>query len=72
VAVLPSGTIEGTHVTLHNIRHIEYRTATEFTPRYYDKTFDLQHLESVDMISSYWTGEAIARLFVSLGFGGSA
>jgi hypothetical protein len=29
-------------------------------------------LESVDMISSYWTGEAIVRLFVSLGFGGPA
>jgi hypothetical protein len=70
VAVLPSATIEGNHVTLHNIRNIEYRTATDFTPRYYDKTFDLQHLESVDMISSYWAGEAIAHLFVNFGFGG--
>jgi hypothetical protein len=70
VAVLPYATMDGDRVTLHNIRHIEYRTETDFTPRYYDKTFDLQHLEAVDMISSYWAGEAIAHLLVSFGFGG--
>jgi hypothetical protein len=70
VAVLPSATIDGDLVTLHNIRNIEYRTATDFTPRYYDKTFDLRRLESMDLISSYWAGEAIAHLFVSFGFGG--
>jgi hypothetical protein len=70
VAVLPSATVEGDRVTLHNIRNIAYRTATDFTPRYYDWTFDLQQLESVDLISVYWAGEAIAHLFVSFGFGG--
>jgi Domain of unknown function (DUF4105) len=70
VAVLPSATVDGDHVTLHNIRNIEYRTATDFTPRYYDKTFDLRRLESVDLISSYWGSEAIAHLFGSFGFGG--
>jgi Domain of unknown function (DUF4105) len=70
VAVLPSATIDGDRVTLHHIRNFEYRTATDFTPRYYDKTFDLRQLESVDMVSSYWAGEAIAHLFVSFGFGG--
>jgi hypothetical protein len=70
VAILPSATLEGDRVTLHNIRHFEYRTATDFTPRYYDKTFDLQRLESMDLISSYWGSEAIAHLFVSFGFGG--
>lgn len=70
VAVLPYATLEGDRVTLHNIRNFEYRTATDFTPRYYDKTFDLQQLESVDLISSYWAGEAIAHLLVSFGFGG--
>jgi hypothetical protein len=70
VAVLPSATLDGDRVTLHNIRNFVYRTATDFTPRYYDKTFDLRHLESVDLISSYWAGEAIAHLLVSFGFGG--
>ena len=70
VAVLPSATLDGDRVTLHNIRNFAYRTATDFTPRYYDKTFDLQQLESVDLISVYWAGEAIAHLMVSFGFGG--
>jgi hypothetical protein len=69
VAVLPSATLHGDRVTLHNIRNFAYRTATDFTPRYYDKTFDLQQLESVDLISVYWAGEAIAHLMVSFGFG---
>jgi hypothetical protein len=70
VAVLPSATVDGDYVTLHNIRNFEYRTATDFTPRYYDKTFDLRRLQSVDLISSYWAGEAIAHLFGSFDFGG--
>ena len=70
VAVLPSATLDGDRVTLHNIRNFAYRTATDFTPRYYDKTFDLQQLASVDLISVYWAGEAIAHLMVSFGFGG--
>ena len=69
VAVLPYATVDGERITLHNIRNFAYRTATDFTPRYYDKTFDLQQLEGVDLISSYWAGEAIAHLFVSFGFG---
>jgi hypothetical protein len=69
VAVLPYATVDGDRVTVHNIRHFAYRTATDFSPRYYDKTFDLQRLEAVDLIGSYWAGEAIAHLMVSFGFG---
>ncbi len=68
VAVSPYATIEEHRVTLHNIRNFDYRTATGFTPRYYDKTFDLRQLDSVDLVSSYWAGEAIAHLMVSFGF----
>jgi hypothetical protein len=46
VAVLPSATLDGNRVTLHNIRNVAYRTETDFTPRYYDKTFDLEQLDS--------------------------
>ncbi len=66
VAVLPSATMDGDRVTLHNIRNFAYRTDTDFTPRYYDKTFDLRQLESVDLISVYWAGEAIAHLIGQL------
>ena len=68
VAVLPSVTIDGERVTIHNIRNFDYRTETDFTPRWYDATFDLAQLESADLLASYWMGDAIAHIFVSFGF----
>jgi len=70
VAVLPYATIEGDLITLHNVRNFDYRTETDFTPRYYDKTYDLRQLDSVDLIASYWAGPAIAHIFLSFGFAG--
>jgi hypothetical protein len=29
-------------VTIHNIRNFGYRSETDFTPHYYDKTFDMR------------------------------
>lgn len=69
VAVLPYASFDGDLVTVHNIRNFDYRTETEFTPAYYDRTFDLRKLDRVDLVASYWMGPAIAHLFVSFGFG---
>ncbi|MBI5507057.1 MAG: DUF4105 domain-containing protein [Deltaproteobacteria bacterium] len=70
VAVLTTADIDGDRVTIHNIRDLEYRSETDYTPRYYDKTFDLRELDSADLIASYWMGDAIAHIFVSFGFAG--
>ena len=70
VAVLPYATIEGDRVTVHNIRNFDYRSETDFTPAYYDKSFDLRELQSLDIVTSYWMGPAIAHVFVSFGFTG--
>ena len=70
VAMLPYATIAGDRVTVHNIRNFDYRSETDFTPAYYDKTFDLRELQSVDIVTSYWMGPAIAHVFVSFGFAG--
>jgi len=69
VAVLPYATFDGDFVTVHNIRNFDYRSETDFTPAYYDKTFDLRRLDRVDLLASYWMGDAIAHLFLSFGFG---
>jgi Domain of unknown function (DUF4105) len=68
VAKLAYATFDGDKVTLHNIRDFDYRTETDFVPRYYDKTVDLNDIRSVDIVSSYWAGELIAHLFLSFGF----
>jgi len=71
-AVLAYASIAGDRITLHNIRNFDYRTETDFTPRYYDHTFDLRQLSSVDLFAVYWMGPAIAHVFVSFGFADGA
>ncbi len=70
VAVLPYATIDGDLVTVHNIRNFDYRTETDFSPAYYDKTFDLRKLDSVDLVAVYWMGPHVAHIFLSFGFEG--
>jgi hypothetical protein len=70
VAELAYATFDGDRVTVHNIRNFDYRTETDYTPRYYDKTFDLRELDEVDLISVYWMGDAIAHIMLSFGFAG--
>ena len=70
VARLPSATIDGDRVTVRNIRNFAYRSETDYTPAYYDKTFDLRKLEGVDLVAVYWMGPAIAHTFVSFAFAG--
>ena len=69
-ARLARASIEGERVTLRDVRDFEYRSEADFTPRYYDRSFDLRELDSLDLVSSYWMGEAIAHTFLSFGFAG--
>jgi hypothetical protein len=69
VAVLPYATFDGDLVTVHNIRNFDYRSETDYTPAYYDRTFDLRRLDRVDLVSVYWMGPAIAHILLSFGFG---
>lgn len=55
-------------VTVYNIRNFRYRTEMDYTPAYYDKTFDLDKIKGVDVIAVYWMGPAIAHIFLSFSF----
>jgi len=72
VAVLPYATFHGNRITIHHIRNFDYRSETDFTAAYYDRTVALEALESVDLIASYWGNPAIAHVIVSFGFGDGA
>jgi hypothetical protein len=69
VAILPYATFNDNLVTVHNIRNFDYRTETDFTPEYYDRTYDLTKLDSADLVAAYWMGPMIAHIFLSFGFG---
>lgn len=69
-AVLPHATIQGDRVTVHNVRNFNYRSETDFTPAWYDKTYDLRQLEGVDLVATYWMGPAVAHIFLSFAFAG--
>jgi Domain of unknown function (DUF4105) len=70
VARLPSVEVDGDLVTLHNVRSFEYRSAVDYTERWYDRTVDLRQLDSLDLIAVYWMGDDIAHTMLSFGFGG--
>jgi hypothetical protein len=72
VAVLPSAEFEGDRVTIRNIRNNDYRTATDYTVRHYDKTFDLSKLQTADLFISFWGSPYIAHTIMSFGFGNDA
>jgi hypothetical protein len=68
VSVLSSVDVKSNLVTIHNVRHSEYRTADDFTLRYDDRTYDLDQLESVDFIISFWGQIPFGHTMVSFGF----
>jgi hypothetical protein len=68
VAQITHGGIEGTRVTLRNVRNFDWRSNSEYTQRWETRSYDLDKLTSVDMIMSYWDGWAIAHMLISFGF----
>jgi hypothetical protein len=70
LARMSSGEIHGDQVTLYDVRNFEWRSRTDYTERWETRHYDLRALESVDLITSYWAGPAIAHVLVSFGFSG--
>jgi hypothetical protein len=68
VARTASGRVDGNLVTLSNVRNFDWRSNTDYTQRWETRTYDLNRLDSVDMVLSYWSMRAIAHVLVSFGF----
>ncbi len=68
VARMTHGSALGNLVTLDNVRNFEWRTETDYTPRWEIRRYDLDRLVSVDLILSSWGVPGIAHTLVSFGF----
>lgn len=68
VARLLESKVDGDRVELRNVRAFEWRTETDYTPRWETRHYDLAKLESADLVLSYWMGPHIAHTLVSFGF----
>jgi len=68
VAKLPSATIMGSTVTIHNIRNCDYRSESDYAVRHYDRTFNLESLRSMDLFLVDWGFPHLAHTMLSFGF----
>ncbi|MCC2630637.1 MAG: rane protein [Candidatus Paceibacter sp.] len=70
-AILPYADIKGDTITIHNIRNYTYRSTTDYTPGYYDATYNLKDLEKMYFIDEPFSGFAgAAHTFLSFEFKG--
>ncbi len=70
--VLSTADIRGDLVTVHNVRNFTYTSKSDYTPAYYDKTYDLDAIERVWYIVEPFSGfPGAAHTFLSFEFAGN-
>ena len=60
--------INGDEVTFHNVRNCDYRTETDFTPRWETRTVRISQITGVDLAIDYWGSPWIAHPIASFQF----
>jgi hypothetical protein len=60
--------ITGDDITLYNVRNCDYRTETDYTPRWETRTVRLSQITGIDIAINYWGSPWIAHPIVSFQF----
>jgi Domain of unknown function (DUF4105) len=68
VAQLPSAEINGDEVTIHNVRNCDYRTVSDYTPRWETRTVNISKITGVDIAINYWGSPWMAHPIISFQF----
>lgn len=63
--------IQGDEIILHEVRNCEYRTETDYTPRWEKRVVHLSKLTGVDLAITYWGSPWIAHPITSFQFADS-
>lgn len=68
VAKILSYEKHGNMVTLHNIRNFKWYSEDQFDQHWDTRTYNLDHISGINIITSYWMGPQIAHTLVSFNF----
>lgn len=69
MSTLPVAELDGDQLTVHNIRNFRYISDEDFIVNYYDKTFDLNDVRSVDfLVVPFNELPSLAHTMLSFGF----
>ena len=68
VARMPTAEVRGDQLIIRDVRNFDYRSETDFIPRYEDRTYDLSKLVGLDLFVSHWGSPAIAHTIMSWEF----
>ncbi len=68
LAHITTGEVQGSKVLLHNVRNFTWHSDQEYDTVWETRQYDLNQLQSVDVVTSYWGIPAIAHVLVSFGF----
>jgi hypothetical protein len=68
VARLATAEIHGDAVTVHDVRNFDYRSETDFTEHWEDRSYDLSRLQGADLFISFWGPTLIAHTIMSWEF----
>jgi hypothetical protein len=71
VAQMAWAEVNGDEVTLHNVRNCDYRTETDYTPRWETRTVRLSQMTGIDIAICYWGSPWMAHPIVSFQFADS-
>ncbi|HZP42082.1 MAG TPA: DUF4105 domain-containing protein [Candidatus Binatia bacterium] len=68
VARTSTADIRGDRLVVHDLGDFEWRSETDFTPRWEERAFDLSGIRGVDLFLSYWGPRLISHTIVSWEF----